>query len=139
MDTKQHYGVSRIASRNSRSETLLLFFGIHMANAATLAALQLAIEEKPRDSRVNIIKSFYVKFEHKIPALVEDFCRYYAEHRNKTVVYYFDATALGSNYAVNEQNYRWWVVHEFERRGWRVEAVNLGNPMRHYEKYLLIN
>lgn len=40
---KQHYGVSRIAARNSRSETLLLFFGIHMANAATLAARQLAI------------------------------------------------------------------------------------------------
>ena len=51
----------------------------------------------------------------------------------------FDATALGSNYAVNEQDYRWWVVHEFERRGWRVEAVYLGNPMRHDEKYLLIN
>ena len=45
---KQHYGVSRIAARNSRSETLLLFFGIHMANAATLAARQLAIEEKKK-------------------------------------------------------------------------------------------
>ena len=45
---KQHYGVGRIAARNSRSETLLLFFGIHMANAAILAARQLAIEEKER-------------------------------------------------------------------------------------------
>ena len=79
------------------------------------------------------------EFERKIPALVQDFCRYYAEHRNKTVVYYFDATALGSNYAVNEQDFRWVVVHEFERQGWRVETVYLGNPMRHDEKYLLIN
>lgn len=45
---KQHYGVGRIAARNSRSETLLLFFGIHMANAAILAARQLASEEKER-------------------------------------------------------------------------------------------
>ncbi len=45
---KQHYGVGRIAARNSRSETLLLFFGIHMANAATLAARQLAAEEKEK-------------------------------------------------------------------------------------------
>ena len=103
------------------------------------ANINWIVAGQPRDRRLNIIKSFYVKFEHKIPALVEDFCRYYAEHRNKTVVYYFDATALGSNYAVNEQDYRWWVVHEFERRGWRVEAVYLGNPMRHDEKYLLIN
>ena len=36
-------------------------------------------------------------------------------------------------------NYRWVVVHEFERHGWTVEAVYLGNPMRHDEKYLLIN
>jgi hypothetical protein len=103
------------------------------------ANINWIVAGQPRDRRLNVIKSFYVKFERKIPALVEDFCRYYAEHRNKTVVYYFDATALGSNYAVNEQDYRWWVVHEFERRGWQVEAVYLGNPMRHDEKYLLIN
>ena len=45
---KQHYGVGRIAARNSRSETLLLFFGIHMANTAILAARQLASEEKEK-------------------------------------------------------------------------------------------
>lgn len=103
------------------------------------ANINWIVAGQPRDRRLNIIKSFYVKFERKIPALVQDFCRYYAEHRNKTVVYYFDATALGSNYAVNEQDFRWVVVHEFERQGWRCEAVYLGNPMRHDEKYLLIN
>lgn len=94
---------------------------------------------QPRDRRLNVIKSFYVKFERKIPALVQDFCRYYAEHRNKTVVYYFDATALGSNYAVNDQDFHYNVVKEFERHGWRIESVYLGNPMHHDEKYLLIN
>ena len=103
------------------------------------ANINWIVARQPRDRRLNVIKSFYVKFERKIPALVEDFCRYYAEHRNKTVVYYYDATALGSNYAVNDQDYRWWVVHEFERRGWQDEAVYLGNPMHHHEKYLLIN
>lgn len=103
------------------------------------ANINWIVAGQPRDRRLNVIKSFYVKFERKIPALVEDFCRYYAEHRNKTVVFYFDATALGSNYAVNEQDFRWWVVHEFERHGWQCEAVYLGNPMRQDEKYLLIN
>lgn len=103
------------------------------------ANINWIVAGQPRDRRLNVIKSFYVKFERKIPALVEDFCRYYASHRNKTVVFYYDATALGSNYAVNEQDYRWWVVHELERHGWRCEAVYLGNPMRHDEKYLLIN
>ena len=103
------------------------------------ANINWIVAGQPRDRRLNVIKSFYVKFERKIPGLVEDFCRYYAEHRNKTVVYYYDATALGSNYAVNDQDFHYNVVKEFERRGWRVESVYLGNPMRHDEKYLLIN
>ncbi|MCM1320252.1 MAG: hypothetical protein NC217_07725 [Muribaculaceae bacterium] len=94
---------------------------------------------QPKGRRLNVLKSFYVKFERKIPALIEDFCRYYATHRNKTVVFYHDATALGSNYAVNDQDFRWVIIHEFERYGWQVEPVYLGNPMPHQEKYLLIN
>lgn len=89
--------------------------------------------------RLNVIKSFYTKFERKIPALIDDFCSYYANHQNKTVIYYYDATALGSNYAVNNQDYHWVVMHEFQRHGWDVIDVYLGNPMRHSEKYLLIN
>ena len=89
--------------------------------------------------RLNVIKSFYVKFERKLPALIEEFCSYYAFHKNKTVIFYYDTTALGSNYAVNEQDFRWVIIHEFERRGWEVIDVYLGNPMRHDEKYLLIN
>ena len=45
---KLHYGLGRIAARNAASETLLLFFGIHMANAATLAARKIAREEKKK-------------------------------------------------------------------------------------------
>ena len=43
---KQHYAVGRIKARNMFSETLLLFFGIHTANAAILAARQMAAERK---------------------------------------------------------------------------------------------
>ena len=43
---KLHFGLGVIAARNSRSETLLLFFGIHMANASILAARQLPVKKK---------------------------------------------------------------------------------------------
>lgn len=103
------------------------------------ANINWIVAGQPTGRRLNVIKSFYVKFERKIPALVEDFCRYYTSHRNKTVIFYYDATALGSNYAVNSQDFRWVVIHEFRRHGWEVTDVYLGNPMRHDEKYLLIN
>ena len=94
---------------------------------------------QPVGKRLNVIKSFYTKFERKIPALIADFCAYYQDHQNKTVIFYYDTTALGSNYAVNEQDFRWVVIHEFERHGWRVHDVYIGNPMKHHEKYLEIN
>ena len=103
------------------------------------ANINWIVAGQPNGRRLNIIKSFYVKFERKIPALIEEFCRYFANHQNKTLVYYYDTTALGANYAVNEQDFHWVVCHEFERHGWQVEDVYLGNPMRHDEKYLLIN
>lgn len=92
-----------------------------------------------RLGRLNVLKSFYVKFERKIPALVAEFCQYYSHHREKTVVFYYDTTALGSNYAVNNIDFRYSIISEFERHGWRVVPVPLGNPMRHDEKYNLIN
>lgn len=45
----QHFGVGRIAARNRYSEILPLFFGIHMADAATLAARRLAKEEQQKE------------------------------------------------------------------------------------------
>lgn len=92
-----------------------------------------------RLGRLNVLKSFYVKYERKIPALVADFCQYYAHHRCKTVVFYYDTTALGSNYAVNSIDFRYTIINEFEKHGWHVVAIPLGNPMRHDEKYNLIN
>ncbi|WP_228449292.1 hypothetical protein [Duncaniella dubosii] len=90
-------------------------------------------------NRLNILKSFYVKYERKLPALIAEFCRYYAHHKCKTVVYYYDTTALGSNYAVNSVDFRYTIIDEFKKHGWHIVAIPLGNPMRHEEKYHLIN
>ena len=103
------------------------------------ANINWIVAGQPSGRRLNVIKSFYVKFERKLPALIDDFCSYYQFHQNKTVVFYYDTTALGSNYAVNDQDFRWVIIHEFERHGWQVIDVYLGNPMRHDDKYLLIN
>lgn len=51
---KQHYGVQRIAARNAESETLMLFFAIHMANAAILAGRQMAAEEKKKRKKKRV-------------------------------------------------------------------------------------
>lgn len=94
---------------------------------------------QPVGNRLNVIKSFYVKFQFKLPKLIENFCEYYKHHRRKKVNVYYDSTALGSNYAVNDQDFAWVIENEFTKRDWEVEMKYLGNPMKHSEKYLLIN
>lgn len=91
------------------------------------------------NARLNVIKSFYVKYQRKIPELIDDFCFYYRYHQRKEVVFYHDATAIGSNYAVNDIDFARTVSDRFKRNGWRVRPVYIGAPMKHHEKYLLIN
>ncbi|MBP5687796.1 MAG: hypothetical protein J6X22_04040 [Muribaculaceae bacterium] len=103
------------------------------------ANINWIVAGQPRDGKLLVLKSFYVKYERKLPELIDDFCKYYEHHQNKEVVFYYDTTALGSNYAVNEQDFHWVVKNGFETHGWTVNDVYLGHPMKHSEKYLLIN
>lgn len=103
------------------------------------ANINWIVAGQPRGRRLLVIKSFYVKYDRKIPALIEDFCHYYSGHKNKTIIYYFDSTALKTNYAIDDRDFRYRVKFEFERRGWTVIEVYIGKQMFHDEKYLLIN
>jgi len=89
--------------------------------------------------RMNTLNSFYVKYERKLPELIADFCRYYDALPLHEVIFYHDSTALGSNYAVNNEDFRFVIQSELTRRGWRVTPVYIGHPMNHAEKHLLIN
>lgn len=102
------------------------------------ANINWLIAGQPFHNRLNVIKSFYSKYERKLPELIADFCRYYASHNCKTVIYYYDTTALGRN-AVDKTTY-YSVVHDsLVANGWDVVDVYIGAPKRHDLKYLLIN
>jgi len=89
--------------------------------------------------RMKVIKSFYVKYNRKLRELVDDFCAYYSSHPTKEVVYYFDNTALGSNYALNEEDFASAICSQFEKNRWNVTRKHMGNPVKHHEKYLMID
>ena len=90
-------------------------------------------------SRLKVLKSFYVKYNRKVRELVDDFCAYYRHHRGKRAVFYYDTTAIGSNYAVSEDDFASVVVEQFNRNGWGVERMFIGQQMKHHQKFLLIN
>lgn len=103
------------------------------------ANINWLVAGQPIDGKLRVIKSFFVKYERKLLELVNDFCQYYRNHKRKEVIFYYDSTALGSNYAVNDEDFRWVIVNAFQRNGWTVRDTYIGKPMHHLEKQLLIN
>ena len=86
-----------------------------------------------------VLSSHFVKYQKRLPALVQAFCKYYKNHRQKTVIFFYDTTAIGQNYAVNTHDFRWAIMETFKQERWRVIPAYIGKPMRHDEKYQLIN
>lgn len=103
------------------------------------ANINWIVAGQPQGRTLRVLKSFYVKYERKLRELVQEFCKYYRHHKEKTVIYYYDNTALGSNYAVNDEDFKSVVCNEFAKHNWKVRPVHIGNPMRHMEKWLLIS
>lgn len=85
------------------------------------------------------LKSFYTKHRQRLREVIQLFCEYYEDHPCKTIVYYYDSTALSTGFVeVNHAAYN--IVHEeFSKHGWYVNDMYLGNPMQHDRKYKIIN
>lgn len=97
----------------------------------------------PRDGveALNVISSMYVKNERKLRELCQDWCRYYAPHRakNNNVTFFYDSTAKFRVYAVQSEDFKDIVISELTRFGWAVNAIDMGRPMEHEQKYKDIN
>lgn len=91
------------------------------------------------DMKLRVLKSFYVKYERRLPELVDDFCQYYEPVKHKEVVFAFDATFVGNNYGVSRADFHTVIEHRFMKNGWTVRKVYVGQPMSHPIKQQLIN
>lgn len=92
-----------------------------------------------KDWKLRILKSLFVKYDRKLPELVEDFCEYYKWHKKKLVIFYFDATFKGTVTGIHANELYVIIERAFKAHGWRVVRKFIGRPMNHIEKNLLIN
>ena len=54
------------------------------------ANINWLVAGQPDRNRLKVLKSFWVKYERKLEALVDDFCKYYRHQRRKEVIFYFE-------------------------------------------------
>ena len=92
-----------------------------------------------RDGKLRLLKSFFVKYERKIPELIDDFNDYYQYHKRRQVIFYYDATFLPQNYGTHNLNIRDTIKHCLKQHQWSISEKYIGKPMSHILKNALIN
>ena len=92
-----------------------------------------------RDGKLRVLKSFFVKYERKIPELIDDFNDYYQYHKRRQVIFYYDATFLPQNYGTHNLNIRDTIKHCLKKHQWSIREKYIGKPMSHILKNALIN
>lgn len=92
-----------------------------------------------KDGKLRVLKSFFVKYERKIPELLDDFNDYYRYHRHRQVVFYYDATFVGNSYGTHSEAFYRMIITGLRRKGWNVKSKYIGKPMNHILKNDLIN
>ncbi|MCQ2128296.1 MAG: hypothetical protein MJZ08_02540 [Bacteroidaceae bacterium] len=98
----------------------------------------LVVGQIDERNNLRVLKSFYVKYERKIPELLDDFDEYYRFMLYKKIIFYYDATAVGNNYALKNDDFHKYIVKRLKRKGWAVKDVYVGKPMAHHLKQFII-
>lgn len=99
----------------------------------------MVVGQVGRDGKLRVLKSFFVKYERKIPELLDDFNDYYRYHRRRQVVFYYDATFVGNSYGTHSEAFYRMIITGLRRKGWNVKSKYIGKPMNHILKNDLIN
>jgi hypothetical protein len=100
----------------------------------------LACGQVGDDGKLRVLKSFFVKYDRKLEELCEDFIAYYEYHRRHQVIFYYDSTFLGHEYASSKGvSFANIIKSALRRHGWAVREKYIGKPMDHVLKAELIN
>ncbi len=99
----------------------------------------LVVGQVGMDGKLRVLKSFFVKYERKIPELLDDFNEYYRYHRRRQVVFYYDSTFVGNDYGTHAEPFYRLIINTLRLKQWTVRAKYIGNPMNHILKNDLIN
>lgn len=119
------------ADRNDKLPLLIAFDTNNLINWLVVGQVQ--------GSKLRVLKSFFVKYERKIPELLDDFNTYYHYHRRRQIIFYYDSTMVGTNWGLHYNDPHKEVVRTLRSMGWAVREAYLGNPMNHVQKNALIN
>ncbi len=92
---------------------------------------------QPTTNHVSFKNFFYVLHPQTTADLVSNFCTYYAPRKNKTVVLYYDHTAVAESGKARNITYLSEIEDKLKEFGWRVRKEYLGRTPSHSDRFLL--
>lgn len=98
------------------------------------ASINVIVSGQMNKNAYKVLNCLFLKTPHLVPHVVEKFCAYYKYHRNKTVNYYYDHTAIGHD-GGRAETYEEQVTNTLAKNGWKVNKQNLGQAPAHDTKY----
>lgn len=99
----------------------------------------MVVGQVGQDGKLRTLKSFFVKYDRKLPELLDDFLAYYEPHQRHSVIFYYDSTFVGQNYAMHNDDFHTMITKKLRRHQWTVREKYIGRPMDHVLKNALIN
>ncbi|HAT62272.1 MAG TPA: hypothetical protein DCS83_06955 [Prevotella sp.] len=99
----------------------------------------LVVGQDQGDGKIRIVKSFFTKYDRKLPELVDDFCAYYKVYLFKKIIFYYDSTFIANNYALHNDDFHMSIVHQLKIHSWRVKDMYIGKQWPMGNKMELIN
>lgn len=84
---------------------------------------------------LNVVNALYVKAPLKCENLADKFCRYYKNHGNKTIHYYFDSTA--QHFRSTGDSYLDVWKKALKKNGWTVKEHFIGRTPGHDKRMIL--
>ena len=99
----------------------------------------LVVGQPGKDMKLRCVKSFFDKYERRLPELVDDFCAYYEPFKKHEVVFCYDATFIGNDYGRSSEGFADTIKYCLIKKGWVVQEVYIGSPWKHPIKQDLIN
>ena len=103
------------------------------------ANINWVITGQTYENDMRTLSSMFVKNDRKLRELISDWSDYYKQHPTKTVIYYYNESALQGSYASDTETFADIVKYELRKRNWNVEEQFIGKQMKHNLKHQYIN
>lgn len=107
---------------------------LHVSADYNASINTLVVGQLQFDGSIRILNGVYVEKPNRIKDNAEKFCKYYAEHNNKEVWFYYNNTAIGEN-ASTGLTFADEYANEFKKHGWNVRMIYVGQAWNHMYLY----